>query len=126
MRYIKTFENYVNVGVDADIEEICYDITDSTGFSADVGAYGVGSPNHFTFIRKMVRDNEDGDCECDSFYFDEVKEVCLRIKNYLGDKFVKISYDFGFDLNKTFDLSEYEVSIGNKLVDCITIEYKIK
>ena len=123
MKYIKTFENYVNVGIDADIEEICYDITDSDGFSIDISTNSETSNYRFLCIKKYV-EHEEGyedadfdDLGGEEFYFNEIKEVCLRIKDYLGEKFI----DICDDRNRSFDVDVDD----NRLVDSVNITYKI-
>ena len=89
MRYLKTFES---LSVDTSREElieICYELTDG-GFrikisdSNDLPNLNLPSDDKVLFIGLENRDYQ-------GFSFDEVKDVVLRVLDYLGDRYKECS-----------------------------------
>ena len=89
MRYLKTFES---LSVDTSREElieICYELTDG-GFrikisdSNDLPNLNLPSVYKVLFIGLENRDYQ-------GFSFDEVKDVVLRVLDYLGDRYKECS-----------------------------------
>ena len=70
-----------------DITEICYDITDYGEF--EIGFHCRENLIHQIFIRAHSRFYCDGP---KPFNFNEIKEVCLRIKDYIGNKYAEFSF----------------------------------
>ena len=82
MKYLKNYKIYESISdMEQDIKEICYDITDYGGFEIDMVRDVPGRKYLQIFKPKYV-----------DFDFDEVKEVCLMVKNYLGDKYKMSKY----------------------------------
>ena len=95
MRYLKSYlklsESRIEEmsDIDRDLTEICYELTDGRFHinisSVSVSYYGGVENEKILFI--CLEDHSD----YDGFSFDEVKEVVLRIIDYLGDKYIGCS-----------------------------------
>jgi hypothetical protein len=93
MRYLKSYlklsESRIEEmsDIDRDLTEICYELTDGR-FHININwtlNYGGVENGKILFI--CLEDYRD----YDGFSFDEVKEVVLRIIDYLGDKYIGCS-----------------------------------
>ena len=96
MKYLKKFNESLST-VEQDIVEICYDITDYDGF---IVGFNKGSEKDL-FIRRAGEPTDPP-----IFNFNEIKEVCLRLKDYLGDRYDRFTY-------RDFDASNNHKLIGN-------------
>lgn len=95
MRWIKSYKLFESSDVDNDIIEICYELTDDK-FSVKIydTSTGWGSIPH-TGFNPPLRDEADKILfislsdyrDYNGFSFNEVREVVLRIIDYLGDKY---------------------------------------
>ena len=89
MRYLKTFESLSVDTLREDLIEICYELTDG-GFrikisdSNDLPNLNLPSVYKVLFIGLENRDYQ-------GFSFDEVKDVVLRVLDYLGDRYKECS-----------------------------------
>ena len=89
MRYLKTFESLSVDTSREDLTEICYELTDG-GFrikisdSNDLPNLNLPSDDKVLFIGLENRDYQ-------GFSFDEVKDVVLRVLDYLGDRYKECS-----------------------------------
>ena len=89
MRYLKTFESLSVDTSREDLTEICYELTDG-GFrikisdSNDLPNLNLPSVYKVLFIGLENRDYQ-------GFSFDEVKDVVLRVLDYLGDRYKECS-----------------------------------
>lgn len=86
MKYIKTFESLLD---DKDnIRDMCLELED-VGFTIYINHIKTvelfSSKISYLTIKKLHNDHVG------MFYYDEVKEVAERIKEYLGDKFLNVS-----------------------------------
>lgn len=78
MKYLKPFLENSNNEIDPqEIREICYELTDYGKFEIEMGR----SNYHYVYIIGRTR-----------FEFDDVKDVCLRLKEYLGEKYIAFYY----------------------------------
>ena len=84
MKYLKKFNESKEIR--QDITEICYDITDYGKFMI---GFQYNSRYDYIYIVQPIADivAYDG-----LFKFDDIKEVCLRIKEYLGDNYLSFQY----------------------------------
>ena len=80
MKHLRKFNESLENDIRQDITEICYDITDDQGFNIRF---------FDKFGQKYI---SIGKAPYVYFNFNEVKEVCLRIKDYLGDKYESCEY----------------------------------
>ena len=97
MRYLKLFESFDDVK--KDIEEICYELTDGRfavkvydNFPGWGNISGVGVAVHpdewkLSAENKIVVISLSDYRDYEGFSFDEVKEVVLRLIDYLGDRY---------------------------------------
>ena len=98
MKHLKKYNESVanEENIRQDIREICYDITDYNG-------YMIGNFNKYIVDPKIYIDPSYKDIKKFTrvsimkpgfviYKFDDVKEVCLRIKDYLGDKYINFCY----------------------------------
>ena len=89
MRYLKTFESLSVDTLREELIEICYELTDG-GFrikisdSNDLHNLNLPSDDKVLFIGLENRDYH-------GFSFDEVKDVVLRVIDYLGDRYKECS-----------------------------------
>ena len=89
MRYLKTFESLSVDTLKEELIEICYELTDG-GFrikisdSNDLPNLNLPSVYKVLFIGLENRDYQ-------GFSFDEVKDVVLRVLDYLGDRYKECS-----------------------------------
>ena len=89
MRYLKTFESLSVDTLREELIEICYELTDG-GFrikisdSNDLPNLNLPSVYKVLFIGLENRDYQ-------GFSFDEVKDVVLRVLDYLGDRYKECS-----------------------------------
>lgn len=89
MRYLKTFESLSIDTLREELIEICYELTDG-GFrikisdSNDLPNLNLPSDDKVLFIGLENRDYQ-------GFSFDEVKDVVLRVIDYLGDRYKECS-----------------------------------
>ena len=87
--YLKTFESLSVDTSREDLTEICYELTDG-GFrikisdSNDLPNLNLPSDDKVLFIGLENRDYQ-------GFSFDEVKDVVLRVLDYLGDRYKECS-----------------------------------
>lgn len=110
MRYLNKFESFFQTkllpeGVDADdLRDICLDITDYGKFHASVNTiYTGGVQKHYVLISLSdVRDY-------DGFTFGEVKDVLLRLKDFLGKNYGGCSALISGDPERvSFDINNEE------------------
>jgi hypothetical protein len=76
LKSYKLFESTESDDVRRDIEEICYDITDSGRFQVR----NLGQYSRYAFILISLTDHMD----YDGFLLSEVEDTLMRIKSYLG------------------------------------------
>ena len=105
MKYLKKFNESINSEIQKDLIEICYDITDDGKFEVILSEK---DEEGYIEIRKH---------NYVSFDFNEIKEVCLRIKDYLGDNYEGFS-DTGFEYKDLTDNLEI------KNIHIVYIDYK--
>ena len=131
MRYLKLFEEMSNT--DEDLKEICYDLTDDGRFyiKIDVAEIFVPGWDHISdsgINLNLKRDDKiiyiclsDRDSWNHGFSFDEVREVILRIIDYLGDRYkgcsvLSVNEHRRSNINKV-DIIEYNcIDILNLLI----------
>ena len=91
MKHLKSFlennnelENTIHT-----IEEICYELEDTGKFTVDVytSYVGIHVPSPSNAVESWYM----------PFSFEEVKDVCLRLKSFLGDRFVEFTYEYAYD-----------------------------
>ena len=96
MRYLKRFNESVDDTIN-DITEICYELTDGrfdikiyddSEFSGwgNIPGSGMNQP-HIERGDKILCINLSDYRDYDGFSFDEVREVILRVVDYLGDRY---------------------------------------
>lgn len=101
MKYLKRYNESVN---DKEtLEELCYDLTDYGKFKIDIRPiflrkdelvkyFGIDNEN-VNYIFGALSENQREDSNgLGSFTYNEVKDILHRIKDYLGDKFIKIMF----------------------------------
>lgn len=110
MRYIKLYKTFESIPVDPDdIRDICLDITDNSRFKATVNTQDIkGVTKHYVLIYLSdVRDY-------DGFTLSEVKDVVIRIKDFLGNHYGGCSPLMVGDVDRINIDIEDDVSIINK------------
>jgi len=92
MKHLKSYQIFESISVDTlreELTEICYELTDG-GFrikisdSNDLPNLNLPSDDKVLFIGLENRDYQ-------GFSFDEVKDVVLRVIDYLGDRYKECS-----------------------------------
>ena len=98
MRYLKTFESLSVDTLREDLTEICYELTDDGRFGikiyddSDFPGWG-HIPGSGMNVPRVERDDKilciylSNHMDYDGFSFDEVREVILRVIDYLGDRY---------------------------------------
>jgi hypothetical protein len=127
MRYLKRFNESVDDTIN-DITEICYELTDGRfavkvydNFPGWGNISGVGVPVHpdewkLSNENKIVVISLSDYRDYDGFSFDEVREVVLRLIDYLGDRYkgcsvLSVGEHERYNINKSEIVSHYW--IGN-------------
>ena len=95
MRYLKTFESLSVDNLREDLTEICYELTDGRfGIKIYSDFPGWGHiPGSGMNTPRVERDDKilciylSDHRDYDGFSFDEVREVVLRVVDYLGDRY---------------------------------------
>ena len=103
MRNLKSYNLYESsesVNIEEDLYEICYDLTDYDEFDVFVSKT---FKDVFSFIRISRKSNAE-------FLIEDVEDVILRIKDYLGSKYYQcLSELLDRDAYHTFYKSGMEV-----------------
>lgn len=111
MKYVKLYESF-----ETDLEDILLEITD-LGYEYYID-YFTGESEH---INALIIDNKKGETY---IIFDEVKDCLLRLKDYLGNRFIDCTVYNGVLSEwkyKSINLTEYS---NFDFLISIVIEYK--
>ena len=79
MKYLRKFNESVDINVIKDIEDICLELNDVGEIYAKVNKLKNGS----TYVYFDLKDHLD----YDGFSFEDISEYVLRIKDFLGDNY---------------------------------------
>lgn len=123
MKHLKSY-NKLFESVDTtteDITEICYELTDGRfaikvydefpgwGRTSGVGVIDISNPEfHLTQEDKIVIISLSDYRDYDGFSFDEVREVVLRLVDYLGDRYKGCSVLFVGD-HRRYNINKREI-----------------
>lgn len=83
MRYIKKFES-LDVDIEQNIIDICQELKDDFSIRITISGLGASSTKKCVVIRTTIWESP--------LEWHYIKDTCLRIKDYLGDKFIEFKY----------------------------------
>lgn len=128
MKYLKHINESIADNIKQDIIEIGYDITDGDRFIMIVdqsdNSYNTNKNIYFVFIQRYINEYEISS-ESDEFHFNEIKDCVLRMKDYLGDRFISFEFISSHDIEWTELNDVCENTRIDKMISNICIQYEI-
>ena len=104
MKYLKKFNETINI---EDLRDICLELEDINIRCSFIPSWNRRDGLIISICGKVIDGKKVDDYNY--VYFSEIKDTLLRIKDYLGDKFIRFKYTTMFD-----DPLDYNIYLNEK------------